>query len=243
MGREIKRVPADFSWPLNEPYKGFVNPFYKFQKKCPFCEGSGYNPETDKLAKTWYSEHWNHDITQDEVEVLIKHDRLMDFTHTWTPETGWKEKNPPYLPTAAEVNEWSRHGFGHDSLNHHICVETRGKRLGVYGLCESCKGDGNIWLSPEYQEKADKWERTEPPEGDWWQVWETVSEGSPISPPFATPEELARHMATTRWGADQGTSYEQWLKFIKGPGWAPSMVISGGVIRSGVEAVGDNEAT
>jgi hypothetical protein len=29
-----------------------------------------------------------------------------------------------------------------------------------------------------------------PPEGDGWQAWETVSEGSPCSPVFATAEEL-----------------------------------------------------
>lgn len=35
-------------------------------------------------------------------------------------------------------------------------------------------------------------EKQEPPEGDGWQVWETVSEGSPISPVFSSDEECAR---------------------------------------------------
>ena len=77
----------------------------------------------------------------------------------------------------------------------------------------------------------------EPPTGEGWQVWETVSEGSPISPVFATPEELARHMTLTRWGADRGTSYEAWLAFITGPGWAPSMVCSAEHgVQTGVQA-------
>jgi len=65
-----------------------------------------------------------------------------------------------------------------------------------------------------------------------------VSDGSPISPVFATPEELAEHMAGTRWGADHGTPYETWMQFIIGPGWALSMVGSktGGIIP-GVQAV------
>lgn len=35
------------------------------------------------------------------------------------------------------------------------------------------------------------------PEGTatWWQVYETVSEGTPVSPPFATPEELVDYLA------------------------------------------------
>ena len=37
-----------------------------------------------------------------------------------------------------------------------------------------------IW--PGYLEE----ERREPPIGDGWQVWETVSEGSPVTPVFAT---------------------------------------------------------
>ena len=28
MGRELKRVPLDFDWPLNKPWEGFVNPHY-----------------------------------------------------------------------------------------------------------------------------------------------------------------------------------------------------------------------
>jgi hypothetical protein len=161
----------------------------------------------------------------------------MDFTHTWSQEKGWEEKNPPYVPTAEEVNAWSLRGFGHDSLNRHICVEARGKRLGVFGFCEFCKGDGSVWLSPKYEKKADAWEPTEPPKGDYYQIWETVSEGSPISPPFATPEKLAQYMSETRWGADHGSSYETWMKFINGPGWAPSMIASGGRLMSGVEGV------
>ncbi|MBK8773042.1 MAG: hypothetical protein IPM06_21790 [Rhizobiales bacterium] len=90
---------------------------------------------------------------------------------------------------------------------------------------QECNGNGTIWDSPEAEQAADDWTRSEPPTGDGYQIWETVSEGSPISPVFATPEELAQHMAGTRWGADKGSSVETWLKFINGPGWAPSMVI------------------
>jgi hypothetical protein len=69
-----------------------------------------------------------------------------------------------------------------------------------------------------------------------YQMYETCSEGTPISPVCETPEELAR------WLADNGASafarmtatYEQWLATIR-QGGAPSAVIRNGVIRSGVE--------
>ena len=91
-------------------------------------------------------------------------------------------------------------------------------------------------LAEDVLSRSPSWKPTEPPAGDGYQIWETVSEGSPISPVFATPEELARHMAGTKWGADDGTPYEAWLKFILGPGWAPTGVMQGGVFENGVAA-------
>lgn len=98
-------------------------------------------------------------------------------------------------------------------------------------LCPVCEGEGT---APNSLQDRDAWEETPPPEGEGYQVWETVSEGSPISPVFATPEELARYMAK-HWARDG--NYEQWLKFINGPGWAPSMALMGGKAMSGVQAV------
>ena len=127
-------------------------------------------------------------------------------------------------------------GIGHDSINQWIVVGAECKRLGIDSECPHCKGEGTIWDSPEDEQAAEAWTRSEPPTGDGYQIWETVSEGSPISPVFASPEELAQYMAGTQWGADNGTSYETWLQFINGPGWAPSMVMDANGIRTGAEA-------
>ena len=69
-------------------------------------------------------------------------------------------------------------------------------------------------------------------------MYENISEGTPISPAFATPEELARWLADTNASAlgHEGASYEGWLRVAQG-GWAPSMVITDGVIASGVDAL------
>ena len=48
-------------------------------------------------------------------------------------------------PTAEQVNEWSKKGFGHDGINHWICVEQRAKRLGVWGHCQICESRGYIF--------------------------------------------------------------------------------------------------
>lgn len=55
--------------------------------------------------------------------------------------------------TAEEVNRANSCGgmfgdFNHDAINRFILIETRAKRLGVYGHCQDCKGDGYIYTEP-----------------------------------------------------------------------------------------------
>lgn len=79
-------------------------------------------------------------------------------------------------------------------------------------------------------------------EATWFQLWETVSEGTPVSPPFATKEELADHLAEhgDDWDISRGKGgwgKEAAHKFVMREGWAPSMVMVDGEVMSGVEFV------
>ena len=67
-------------------------------------------------------------------------------------------------------------------------------------------------------------------------MYEDTTEGTPISPAFATPEELARWLADTRASAFGGmtATYEQWLATCRA-GWSVGMVMQGGRMMSGVE--------
>jgi hypothetical protein len=192
--------------------------------------------EAKRLCAMWNTQ-WSHHLNQADVDALVAANRLWDFTRTFTPGIGWQDKDPPYAPTAKEINAWSIGGLAHDSINQWAVVRAECERLGHAVECANCAGDGETWPSKEAKAAYDAWESTEPPSGEGYQIWETVSEGSPISPVFSTPEELARHMAGRKWGADDGTPYETWLKFITGPGWAPSMVADSKGLRSGVDAV------
>lgn len=286
MGRELRRVPLNFEWPLNKVWQGFLNPLHT-ATKCAACDGSGYSPQAKHLQDQWYGyvpfrpedrgsvpftpEHkavhalaernvreaprlcgslqqeaerlcrhynkgWNHHLNADDVAALIAADRLYDFTHVWTQKNGWKPKAPTVVPSPQEVNDWSICGMGHDSINQWVVVKAECERLSIPVNCSVCDGEGGIWPSKEAKDAYEAWEPIKPPVGDGYQIWETVSEGSPISPVFATPEELARHMAGTKWGADDGTPYDVWLKFIYGPGWALSGVMRDGVFQNGVAA-------
>lgn len=67
-------------------------------------------------------------------------------------------------------------------------------------------------------------------------MYEDTSEGTPISPAFETPEQLARWLSDSGASAfaDMTATYEQWLATCRGA-WAPSMIMEGGKIKSGVE--------
>lgn len=220
MHRTLKRVPLNFQWPLDQVWKGYMNP-YPGKVRCKYCEGTGLNPASKQVNDDYYDfEHtgrrWKNNITQDEVQALVDRHRLMDFTHVWTRGEGWKRRDDGYIPTAEEVNEASHRGHVHDSINCWILVQVRCERLGVWGTCKICKGKGRKFPPRVSRHKHNAWREYEPPTGPGYQLWETVSEGSPISPVFATPEELARWVSDNRaYHPDERTPYDVLLKMFK----------------------------
>jgi hypothetical protein len=294
MGRQIRRVPLDFEWPLNQVWEGFLTPDRFDEEKCPDCK-NGYSPHAQHLYDLWYGylpfdpastgstpwRHdspavrafaernianapdfygsgeaaivreaqrlanlwngmWSHHLSQDDVNALVAGGRLMDFTHTCRPGEGWKKIEPPVAPTAEQVNEWSLRGFGHDGINASVVVRACCEREGVDDTCPTCKGHSSIEKYEGQRAEAEAWEPTEPPKGEGWQLWETVSEGSPISPVFASAEELAAWMSDPERG-DRWVPQEVAAKFIA-DGWAPSFVSNAqtGVV-SGVEWTGTRD--
>jgi len=113
--------------------------------ECVHCDGTGHNPETKIIDETFYdhdgdgSRRWIDKITNDEVDALWEHHRLHQF----------KEK-----PTAAQVNAQPR---VHDAINRWILIETRAKRLGVWGECEYCAGEGYIYTAPHARLVLNLW--------------------------------------------------------------------------------------
>jgi hypothetical protein len=93
-------------------------------------------------------------------------------------------------------------------------------------------------------------------EATWFQIWETVSEGTPTSPPFATKEELADYLAENGdfWDQERCKSHEDcrifgmtfgkpgWgreraYRYVMGDGWSPTLVVADGKVMDGVEFV------
>jgi len=106
-----------------------------------------------------------------------------------------------HVPTAEEVNAREHCGMGHDAINSWILTEVRAKRLGVFGKCPKCKGKGETKLPRKMKKRYKNWHAYEPPTGPGYQLWETCTEGSPVSPVFESAEELAD------WCADNATIF------------------------------------
>lgn len=192
--------------------------------------------EASRLAEMWNG-MWSHHLNEDDVAALVEGNRLWDFTRTWSKEDGWKPKDPPVVPTPEEVNTWSISSLGHDTINQHIAVRARCEREGVPVECAACAGTGDSWRSEEHKAAHEAWTSTEPPEGEGWQLWETVSEGSPVSPVLDSAEALAVWMSDPERG-DRWVPHESAAAFIAA-GWAPSFVSTAETgLVSGVEFVG-----
>lgn len=91
-----------------------------------------------------------------------------------------------------------------------------------------------FWLwdggPPDEEHYRPKWtdeERTH------YQIYETVSKGTPVSPVFATKAELVEWLVTD--GGHDGPHSRRAAEQFIDSGWALSMVLSGGVIKMGVD--------
>jgi len=102
------------------------------------------------------------------------------------------------------------------------------------------------------KENPDYWEWAGPPperayyrtwkmeDASWVQVWETVSEGTPVSPPFETEDELIEYLVANGDFWDQKRGDKAWGResatdFVKGSGWSPSMMIGPEGIKTAKE--------
>lgn len=164
--QEVDGWSAFGPWDLDE-LNECVHFYFELDRpseKCEACDHSGYNPETKIIADTFYDfgdfgidfstmtmhgsiesarkpngatgRKWSDKITQDEVDALVSAGRLGG--------------NPVSAAEVNAANSGAQHGFNrydHDAINRSILIETRAKRLGVYGMCPSCEGRGYVFAA------------------------------------------------------------------------------------------------
>ena len=99
---------------------------------------------------------------------------------------------------------------------------------------------GETWsgyLMPD--ELCEQWEPTDPPTGDGWQLWQSVSEGGPVSPVFAEREGLVAWLMSDayNYGVSRPLSREQAEAFV-----SAGYSIGSGVITSDCRLISGDAA-
>lgn len=236
MGRELRRVPMDFDWPLGQVWGGYIMPDEIRLSPCPDCidplsgHPDGYTVEARAIANTFYPHQiggpyaellaWHDKLGQAEVDNLIAHQRCGVLVQPGPDGKPFEWTFPPR--SAEEINAANRRttgqgflsGDNHDGINRSIAIRFRCEILDIQTYCGTCDGECQTG-TPEQVAAYESWEWTEPPTGDGYQLWETTSEGSPKTPVFATLEEVcdyaAAHVST--FGSDMATA-EEWRQML-----------------------------
>jgi hypothetical protein len=214
--------------PMDEPIRRFAE---HNVANSPEFYGTG-EAAIDREARRLLS-HWNgmwaHHLSEQDIEDLLAADQLTEFTHRRVDGNLLPIKPRPSI-TAREVNAASFFDIFSGTSRAWRLIQARAEREGFSDECAVCHGHGSIERFVGQRQVQEAWQKVNPPTGEAWQLWETVSEGSPVTPAFATAEELAAHIATP------SLSTADALAWITGPGWAPSMIIGTSGLLSNVEA-------
>jgi len=201
-------VPLDFDWPLKKVWDGFITPGSLDGTKCPDCDGG-------QTHAGWWLQRFCQRITMLDGEPGGARPFVID-------------RPSADILTLVDGLTGSEGGgllgyMGTDYRIYRAIVTAAG--LENWGTCETCEGKGSIEVYPGQRAEAEAWEPTDPPIGEGWQLWETVSEGSPVSPVFPTAEALAEHLNPV----DPAAS----LAWITSSGWAPTGIMTAAGYTSG----------
>lgn len=244
MSRELKRVPLDFDAPIGATWAPLVRPEELAYAACPSCLGKGTTAAHDWLHSiAWLIPMLADDVREQERGRDI-HPYLGDLhnrPYTYVGPRGARQAVQPRPSadarelvlglTGREPDQFFGYGGSEAYAVMKAIIEAAGLNPETWGRCSACAGNGS---TPTAEQIAahDAWKPAEIPVGEGWQLWQTVSEGGPVSPVFATDTELANWMVR----AGEARSRDDARAFIKA-GWAPSGASIGGKHMGGVEFI------
>lgn len=211
-------MPLDFDAPLGETWAGYVRPDETCIPPCTACKGRGETAASRWLQAVGQLVSMLGQDYLNQQRGRPMHPYLSQLQNSPRYEVGRPSEDILELVTGL-CGEPTMMGFPHSHRPYQKLVAAAGVR-NDWGMCPNCNGEGSN-PTPEEQERYDAWQPTEPPTGDGWQLWQTVSEGGPVSPVFPTPEGLAHWLTTPHAGMDRMDSKAAALRFVHA-GWAPS---------------------
>lgn len=219
-GREMRNVPADFHTPIGKTWEGWFNP--DPETPCGHCGSSGYSPTARWLQSTFYDHNtadggWGSRLLQHDVDALIEAGRLRVPTGRSLPTARHPHGVQQWMRSRVTAEEINATRSVHDGINVYVLVEYRCGLLKAPVTCAECDGQGGTYRDDEHRAACEAWD-PQPPTGDHIQLWQTVSEGGPVSPIF--PDSPAGRVALAGWMAvndtsiHRGLSEDDWLRLI-----------------------------
>jgi hypothetical protein len=183
------------------------------------CDASAeYWSEAWRLASL-YNKSWQFHLNDNDIDILMKSPEALVNTLRKDEQGNWVQNDPLVRPTCEELQFSMMQPFSNSRVQHHL-ISGMCALEGVPYLCEICDGDIELWPSAEDRELYNNWEQPKPPSGPGFQLWSTVTEGTPNSPVFETPEALADFLVSPaspeKRGINKDLTRDEWLVFIKG---------------------------
>lgn len=142
----------------------------------------------------------------------------------WEHPKDWRGRYQPMLDEDYETKarEWMEKAVAWQDSAYPERVEAE-KDGGRYAYYWEWAG-----APPDEEYCRPKWDG----EPTCYQIYETVTEGTPVSPVFETKDRMIQ------WLMDQGHSRRAAEAFAEG-GWVPSMVITGGRLITGIDVAAE----
>ena len=216
MGREVRRVPGDWEHPKRET-------------RDPF---SGVKPDS---YQPLFDESYADAMSSWRTDYLLWEGGCIGASYP--------HHDDPIYSSIVKFDAFCRRAI--------VCAVSllsvdRAREISRYARAEGVFSYSGTTCCEHYHEWAGA-----PPDEDYYrprwadverthyQLYETVSEGTPCSPPMETLEALAAWLAANPAAAHlprgEVFTYEQWLAFV-GVGFAPSFIMDSNGLRSGVAA-------
>jgi len=221
MSREVRRVPVGWKHPVE------YNPHWEFQSSTMFGRSrpaSRLHGPTERFVPL-YGEQYTKAHLEWEAEKLKweagEHDSLQFSLRYHSAEgflnrDGEREDPRPYVVYAEDGETVVREFF----------PTTVQEILEVYPYSEYAG-------EPTSEDYFPDWGIPEDELG--WCLYETVSEGTPCTPVFATADELIDHLATVGQDWDQVPMRRAAAESLVKSGWAPSAMVIGNTFYKGDE--------
>ena len=221
MSREVRRVPLDWKHPVEH------NPHWEFQASTPYGRSrppSRLHGPTERFVPLYgerYTpahEEWEREKAEWEAG---EHESLLwslkyHSADGWVDGHGVRHEPKPYEVYAEDGNTVIREFF----------PSTVEEILEVYPYSEYAG-------EPTPETYFPDWDVPEDELG--WCLYETVSEGTPVTPVFKTAEELIDHLATVGQDHDQQPLRRTAAEALVRSGWALSAMTIGGMFLEGAK--------